>query len=279
MENNAKIAVLKDILEKLDHVAVAFSGGVDSFFLAYLVRKWLGRDKTVAVTVVSPLVSRGEKEEAVRLAGLADIRHEIIDFNPLNIPEVAGNNPSRCYHCKKEIFNLIRSKVLDLGFSNIADGTNADDLNEDRPGLKALREAGIRSPLAEAGLTKKEIRLISREMSLPTADKPSSPCLATRFPYNSGITIERIEMVDRLESIVKKMGFRDVRARHLGQSASIEVKKEQVQRLMDKNIQAKLEAEGKQLGFQSVTIDPRGYGGGKKAEGGNLKPELGREGI
>jgi len=240
-------------------VLVAFSGGVDSTLVAYAAKTVL-KDKALAVTANSPLLPPGELEEAKKLAKFIGIRHKIIEVNELENKHLVENPPNRCYYCKKELMETLLKIASEEGLEVIVDGTNADDMQSYRPGIKALRELGIRSPLAEVGLKKDEIRAISRTLELPTADKPPVACLASRFPYGRKITPEAIKRVGEAETIVRRLaGVKLVRVRDHGEIARIEVAREERRKLFDEKLLDEISKRLKELGFLYVTMELEGY--------------------
>ena len=208
-----KLEILKNDIKKFGNLAVAFSGGVDSSLLAKLANDVLG-EKAVAITIKSPYMSAREIDEAVEFCKIYNIKHEILELGILE--DITDNPKDRCYICKKSVFAQLMKRACELGFTNIADGTNADDLGEYRPGLKAKDELGVLSPLK--GLKKSEIRELSRELGLPTADKPSYACLLTRLPHDREFSAEEISLVERAENLLISHGFLNVRARFDGKA-------------------------------------------------------------
>ena len=254
---NAKIKRLRASLREIGSAAVAFSSGVDSTFLLRAAHEELG-DKAVAVTVRSQLIPRHELDEAAAFCRQEGIRHEIIDFDALSAPAVIANPPDRCYHCKKEVFGLILAFARGAGLAAVLEGSNLDDDGDYRPGRRAIRELGVRSPLHEAGLTKEEIRVLSREMGLPTWSKPSFACLASRFPYGERLTVAALERVERAERWLREeLGLTQLRVRSHGDLARIEVPPGDIPRLAARA--AEIAAAFKGLGFAYVTLDLQGY--------------------
>jgi len=240
-------------------VLVAFSGGVDSTLVAYAAKTVLG-DKALAVTANSPLLPPGELEEAKKLAKLMGIRHKIIEVNELENKHLVENPPNRCYYCKKELMETLLKIASEEGLEVVVDGTNADDMQSYRPGIKALRELGIRSPLAEVGLKKDEIRAISKTLGLPTADKPPVACLASRFPYGRKITPEAVKRVGEAETIVRRLaGVKLVRVRDHGEIARIEIAREERRKLFNEKLLDEISKRLKELGFLYVTMELEGY--------------------
>ena len=254
---NAKIKRLRASLREIGSAAVAFSSGVDSTFLLRAAHEELG-ERAVAVTVRSQLIPRHELDEAAAFCRQEGIRHEIIDFDALSAPAVIANPPDRCYHCKKEVFGLILAFARGAGLAAVLEGSNLDDDGDYRPGRRAIRELGVRSPLHEAGLTKEEIRVLSREMGLPTWSKPSFACLASRFPYGERLTVAALERVERAERWLReKLGLTQLRVRSHGDLARIEVPPGDIPRLAARA--AEIAAAFKGLGFAYVTLDLQGY--------------------
>lgn len=258
MEYEDKYNRLKEILGGMNRVLVAFSGGVDSTLLLKAAKDTLG-ENVLAVTAVSEIQTREEMEQAGSSAGELDVEHILIHTEEMKDSRFVSNPENRCYYCKKMIFNeLIRiAKKRKIPF--IADGSNADDMNDIRPGRKALEELGIRSPLAEAGLTKEDIRLLSRKLSLPTWDKPALACLASRIPFGTPITSEKLRRIEQAESFLRKKGLRQVRVRDHGETARIEALPEDFPLFTNARFSGEIVNRLRSLGYIYVTLDLRGY--------------------
>jgi uncharacterized protein len=251
-----QIDALIELIGVHDGVAIAFSGGVDSTLLAVAAEQALG-DRALAITVRTPYIPRWEIEEAKQLARSKGIRHLIID---LPVPEAVTENPAeRCYLCKQVVFQNIIRVAREQGIEVVFDGTNADDLKDYRPGLRALAELNVRSPLQELGFDKETVRAMSREMSLPTWDKPAYACLLTRLPYNTRLQEADFRMIERAEVFMMELGFRAVRVRKFGDLAKIEVARETLPRLLDMHVFDKIVVTLKEIGFAQVALDMSGY--------------------
>ena len=256
---------LEELLRSLAPVVVAFSGGVDSSYLAYKAHQVLG-DGAIAVTGESASVPSQQRKMAARIVDQIGIRHTIIDSQELERPEYAANNSDRCFYCKDELFAKLQAVAAECGSATVLDGLNADDLGDFRPGRKAGEKHGIRSPLMEAGLGKSEIRELSRRAGLPTADEPASACLASRFPYGVAITEEKLRIVDQGEEALREMGFRVFRVRHHEHLARLEFGPDDLKKALNPEVAARLAVLFKGLGYKYVTLDLEGYRTGSANE-------------
>ncbi|MBN2185107.1 MAG: ATP-dependent sacrificial sulfur transferase LarE [Candidatus Krumholzibacteriota bacterium] len=253
-----KLDTLKKIIKEKGPVAIAFSGGVDSTFLLGIASGVLGKD-LLAVTVSSDFMFTKEIEEAKTAAAGFGVDHVMIDIELSDIERFVDNPPGRCYHCKKHLFSKISEAAGERGFSIVCDASNIDDETDYRPGMRALEELGILSPLREAGLTKEDIRYFSKEMGYGTWDSPAMACLATRIPYNEEITLEKLKRIEKAEEYLRSAGFEMNRVRCHGDLARIEVAPEKVMLLLEPGLLRKVVERFKEFGFLYVTVDAEGY--------------------
>jgi uncharacterized protein len=265
MELEDKQNHLKDYLKELGSLCVAFSGGVDSTFLLAVAHEVLG-DKVLGVTVRAAMNPEWEFEEARRLAEAIGVRLVILEADAFAVAEFKENRKDRCYYCKRGIFEMIGEVAAENGITYVADGSNADDESDFRPGTRATKELGVVSPLKEAGLTKDDIRRLSKEMDLATWDKPSFACLASRIPYGTPITEEKLRMIEGAEEHLLKLGFKQFRVRHHGEIARIEVLPSERQRLFSDGLIDGIVSRFKEMGFAYVTLDLEGYRSGSLNE-------------
>jgi pyridinium-3,5-biscarboxylic acid mononucleotide sulfurtransferase len=266
MNLNEKYTKLRDQIKSLKKAAVAFSGGVDSSLLAKVCCDVLG-DNAVAITLVSPMNPQSEILDAKEIAASIGIKHILIEDDSIE-GKVAANPVDRCYHCKKVEFGSIREKAEELGFPIVLDGSNHDDLSDYRPGIKALSELSISSPLREAGLTKNEIRELSKELGLKTWDKPALACLASRVPYGEPITKEVLGRIEKAEDYLRTLGFRQFRVRSHGTIARIEVSPEERVKMFDTSVMDAVSRTLKSFGYIFVALELEGY------KTGNMNKEI-----
>jgi pyridinium-3,5-biscarboxylic acid mononucleotide sulfurtransferase len=273
VENDApadKEHALRDALASLDSVIVAYSGGVDSAYLAYMASRTLG-DRAVAVTADSPSYPERHRQLAIRIARDFGLRHEIIHTSELERPEYRANPANRCYYCKHELYTHL-ARIADERHAIVVDGNNADDRGDYRPGRQAAREFGVRSPLDDVDLTKNEIRELSRRAGLPTWDEPASACLSSRIPYHSDVTDDKLRTIERAEEALRALGFRVFRVRHHDDLARIEIARNEMARALDPETAAAIVQALKAAGYKYVSLDLQGYRSGSLNEGLLLRP-------
>jgi uncharacterized protein len=269
-----KEASLRERLESMGSVVVAYSGGVDSAYLAYVASRTLG-DRAVAVTADSPSYPERHRQLAIRIAREFGLRHEIIHTRELEVPEYRANPSNRCYYCKRELYSHLSRMAVERG-SVVVDGNNADDRGDYRPGRQAAREFGVNSPLDDVDLTKAEIRELSRRAGLPTWDEPASACLSSRIPYQSEVTDEKLRTIERAEQALRDLDFRVFRVRHHGAVARIEIARDEMVRALEPEIASAMVRELKALGYKYVSLDLQGYRTGSLNEGLLLRPTFAR---
>ncbi|MBU3075126.1 ATP-dependent sacrificial sulfur transferase LarE [Clostridium estertheticum] len=265
MELEMKFQKLKDSIQGLKSVAIAYSGGVDSTFLLKVAADVLG-NKVIAITAKSTTYPEREFKEAVKYIEDIGAKHIVIISEELEIEGFAKNPIDRCYFCKKELFSKVRKVADDNNINAVLDGSNADDVSDYRPGMKAANELRVISPLKDAFLTKDNIRELSKRLGLPTWNKPAFACLSSRFPYGNEITVEKLSMVERAEQFLLDLGFRQIRVRHHGDIARVEVNAQERDKFFSTEMMDKVANELKSIGFKYVTLDLLGYRTGSMNE-------------
>lgn len=249
--------LLKNLME-LPSILVAFSGGTDSAFLLAAATQALGH-RVLAATAHSVIHSKDELEQASLFARKLEVEHIIFESDELGIEEFKKNSSDRCYHCKKALVARLKNIADEKGIRHVAHAVNTDDLNDYRPGIKAAEEMGLIAPLVKAGLDKEEIRFLSKEMGIETWDRPSNACLASRIPYGSPVTPEKLKMIDEAERFLRQIGFRQTRVRHHEDTARIEVEAQDISRFVNEDIRAEVVEKLKETGFKHVALDLEGY--------------------
>ena len=267
----SKEAALYQVLAGLPSIIVAYSGGVDSAYLAYAATRALGPG-ALCVTADSPSYPQSHREMALRIARDFRFRHEIIRTDEMARPEYRANEADRCYHCKHELYTHLSAIARARGIAAIADGSNAGDRGDYRPGRQAAREFGVRSPLDDAGLLKDDVRELSRRAGLPSWDEPASACLSSRIPYFSEVTDTKLRMIERAESALRDLGFRVCRVRHHDDLARLELGRDELPRALAPEIADAIDRELRSIGYKHVTLDLRGYRMGSLNDALKLRP-------
>jgi pyridinium-3,5-biscarboxylic acid mononucleotide sulfurtransferase len=257
-----KLEQLKNLLQDMEQALIAYSGGVDSTLVAKIAYDVLG-DRALAITAVSPSLLPEELIEAQTQAAEIGIKHELVETKEMENPDYTSNPINRCYFCKSELHDTLKPLALERGYPYVIDGVNADDLTDYRPGIQAAKERGARSPLAEVGISKAEVRAISRSLGLPWWDKPAQPCLSSRFPYGEGITITKLQRVGRAEIYLRQLGYQNLRVRSQEDTAKIELPAQDIPQFVQQVDLPKLVKTFQNLGFVYVTLDLEGYRSGK----------------
>ncbi len=266
-----KLEQLKALFREMEQALIAYSGGVDSTLIAKIAYDVLG-DRALAVTAVSPSLLPEELEDAKIQAATIGVIHKIVYTHEMDNPNYTSNPVNRCYFCKSELHDTLKPLALDLGYPYVVDGVNADDLHDYRPGIQAAKERGARSPLAEVGMTKMEVRQLSQQLGLSWWDKPAQPCLSSRFPYGEEITITKLQRVGRAEIYLRKLGLQNLRVRSEGDTARIELSPAQIKEFVLTIDLQKVVVAFQELGFIYVTLDLEGYRSGKLNQVLNPEP-------
>lgn len=256
---------LRGILRELGSVLVCYSGGIDSAFVLAVAHAELGA-RAIGMTAVSPSLSEGEKADAARIATKLGAAHRFVDSHELERPGYVQNGPDRCFHCKSELYDIAEAKRREWQLSAVVNGTNRDDLGDYRPGLEAAKNAGARSPLVEAGMTKADVRAAAQSIGMDVWDKPAAACLSSRIPYGTSVTVERLAQIAGLEAALKELGFRQMRVRWHDKIARIEVALGELELMLKPGVREAVVVAGKQHGFQYVTLDLGGYRTGSHNE-------------
>jgi pyridinium-3,5-biscarboxylic acid mononucleotide sulfurtransferase len=257
-----KLEQLRTLFREMEQALIAYSGGIDSTLVAKIAYDVLG-DRAMAVTAVSPSLLPEELEDAILQAATIGISHQIVQTHEMENPNYTSNPVNRCYFCKSELHDTLKPLALKLGYPYVVDGVNADDLHDYRPGIRAAKERGARSPLAEVNISKVEVRQLSQQLSLPWWDKPAQPCLSSRFPYGEEITVAKLQRVGRAEIYLRKLGLKNLRVRSDGDTARIELSPEEIKEFILTTDLPTIVSAFQNLGFLYVTLDLEGYRSGK----------------
>jgi pyridinium-3,5-biscarboxylic acid mononucleotide sulfurtransferase len=257
-----KLLELRSLFIGMEQALIAYSGGIDSTLIAKVAYDVLG-DRALAVTAKSPSLLPEELEDATIQAAIIGIAHRVVETHEMDNPNYASNPVNRCYFCKSELHDTLKPLALELGYPYVVDGVNADDLQDYRPGIQAAKERGARSPLAELGISKMEVREIARSIGLACWNKPAQPCLSSRFPYGEEITIPKLNRVGRAEIYLRKLGYENVRVRSQEDTAKIELPADLIQQFVAENSLTELVSTFQSFGFMYVTLDLEGYRSGK----------------
>lgn len=260
-----KLATLRQYLRRLGSALVCYSGGIDSALVLAVAHEQLG-DRAVAITAVSASLPAREREEAGRFAEQLGARHEFVESREIERPGYVANGPDRCFHCKSELYEIAQRQLAVYGLSHILNGTNRDDLGDYRPGLEAASRASVKSPLAELGFDKRDVRAAAQLLGLSNWQKPAAACLASRIPYGTSVTRERLDQIGRFEQDLKDLGFIQVRVRWHGKVARLELGVEELARALTPSVRQEIIGAGKRCGFQYVTLDLEGYRTGSHNE-------------